>query len=59
MEITSTQLKAKQGQYLMEALRQVVKITLHGRVTHVLMSAEEYDRLKKIEEESEKRKESQ
>ena len=53
MEITSTQLKAKQGQYMMEAMRNPVKISLRGRVTHVLLSIEEYEKLlrKKSQEE--------
>lgn len=45
MEITSTKLKAKQGQYMMEAIRQPVMITSYGRTTHVLLSIEEYERL--------------
>ena len=47
MDITSTELKARSGYYLRKAIAEPLKISIRGEVTHVLMSVEEYEKLRR------------
>ena len=47
MRVTSTELQEKFGKYRETAMREPVSITAHGRDSLVLLSAEEYKRLKR------------
>ncbi len=46
IRVTSTELQEKFGKYREAAMREPVSITAHGRDSLVLLSAEEYQRLK-------------
>jgi prevent-host-death family protein len=47
IRVTSTELQEKFGKYREAAMREPVSITAHGRDSLVLLSAEEYKRLKR------------
>ena len=46
MEVTSAEFKTRFGYYREVAQREPVEVTAHGRVSLVVLSAEEYKRLK-------------
>ncbi len=50
--IASTKFQNAAGQVLDDALQDPVGITRRGRLTHVLLSAREYDRLKRRDQQA-------
>lgn len=52
IKVTATEFKERFGKYRDNALREPVAITTHGRESLILLSADEYHRLKRRERQS-------
>lgn len=48
--VTASELQKNFGRYQAQAQRGAVKVTSHGRESVVLLSAEDYERLKKLDD---------
>lgn len=48
--VTASELQKNFGRYQAQAQREAIKVTSHGRESVVLLSAEDYERLKKLDD---------